>query len=638
MEGLLFDLETNALLDDVHTIHCGVVFDLGTGDLSEYGPDEVPELVSHLESADVLAGHNICGYDMLVLEKLHGYDVHQHHYLDTRSMSRVLFPGSAKTSVLKTMDFAFRRKHGDDALPANMIGIHSLKAWSYRLRLGAEGKTEHPGDYSKWSPELQAYCVRDVRSNVRLLAHFLAKGWPEDVFYVESKMAYHLYHQELTGIGFNEDAAIKLMVDLVDKRSELGRKLCEVFPPITVADGKPITPKRDMVCRKYKEGEPGYFPPRVKGVSYQKYKLQEFNPASTQHIAKRLIGTYGWEPQSFTPGGQPEVTADILRDLPWPEALQCADYQTIKHILGYISEGAQAWLKLVKDGRIHGRVQATGAITHRSSHSNPNMANVPKPGKPYGEECRSLFTAGGGSIPEDYSLVGCDASSLQLSIYAHFVARFDGGELAKILGDGGDPHEYMREASGIYIRDNQKTATYAKWFGAGKYKLGTIVLNDWREALEQGLTTKPVPPLKRAAALGAKLDASMRNNMEGYKEMTRACEKAGKRGYVIGFDGRHIPVPSARLALVTLLQGNEAVVMKHSYILACERLHDEIKIGLARPVLWIHDEFQFAVTPGHAQTVGRILSEAITATGEDLGLRLKLGAKFKVGKTWAETH
>lgn len=640
MEGLLFDLETDGLLDTVTKIHCGVVLDLETGKLYEYSSEkgQILLLIEHLKTAETLAGQNICGYDMIVLEKLYDYDVHRHRYLDTRSMSRVLFPGSPKTSVLRSQDFAFRRKHGDDALPAELIGVHSLKAWSYRLRLGAEGKMDYTGGWEKWTPEMQEYCVGDVRATGHLLAHLLKKGWPEEVFHIESKMVYHLHHQEQDGVGFNEDAAIKLMIDLVAKRAELGRKLCETFPPITVPDGKPVTPKRNTVCRKYKEGEAGWFPPQVKGVSYQKHKLQEFNPASTQHIAKRLIDKHGWEPQAFTPGGQPEVTADILRDLPWDEAQQCADYQILKHILGYISEGKQAWLKLVKDGRIHGRVHATGAVTHRASHVKPNMANVPKTGKPYGEECRALFKAGGGSIPEDYVLVGCDAASLQLSIYAHFVARYDDGELARLIVDDGDPHEYMRKASGLFLRENQKTLTYAKWFSAGKYKLGTIVLFDWRQALEQGLTNKPVPGLNRAAALGAKVDASLQRNMRGYKRMARDCEKVGKRGYVIGLDGRRIPVPSVRLALVTLLQGNEAVVMKHAYILACDRLHDEIKIGLARPVLWIHDEFQWAVTPGHAETVGRVLSGCITATGESLGLRLKLGAKYKVGKNWAETH
>ena len=196
----------------------------------------------------------------------------------------------------------------------------------------------------------------------------------------------------------------------------------------------------------------------------------------------------------------------------------------------------------------------------------------------------------------------------------------------------------MRKASGLFTRTRQKTLTYATWFGAGFPKQGAIVIQDHRDALVAGLTAEPVPSMSEAPRLGKAANARMRKNMQGYAEMLQACETAGSRGWIKGLDGRRIPVPSKRLALLTLLQGNEAVIMKHAYVLACERLQDEIRIGLARPALWVHDEFQWATTPGHAEVVGRVLTQSITDTGAKLGLRLRLGAEYKVGETWAETH
>jgi hypothetical protein len=236
-------------------------------------------------------------------------------------------------------------------------------------------------------------------------------------------------------------------------------------------------------------------------------------------------------------------------------------------------------------------------------------------------------------------MVGCDASSLQLSIYAHYVARYDNGVLAALCEDeDGDPHAFMQKASGLYYRENQKTLTYATWFGAAHYKQGTIVLADWRQANEEGLEDEPAPGLKSAAKLGVAVNARMLTNMKGFIEMHTSCAIAAQRGYIVALDGRHIPVDQERLALLTLLQGNEAVIMKHAYVLAYEQLSATIKLGMAHPVLWIHDEFQWAAEPSHAENVGKVLAACITQAGTDLGLRLKLGAKYKVGKSWADTH
>jgi DNA polymerase I-like protein with 3'-5' exonuclease and polymerase domains len=239
----------------------------------------------------------------------------------------------------------------------------------------------------------------------------------------------------------------------------------------------------------------------------------------------------------------------------------------------------------------------------------------------------------------DYVLVGADASALQLAIYAHYVAPFDEGFLAAMCEDpDGDPHTYMQEAAGLYFRDSSKTLTYARWFGAQEYKLGTIVLADWRRAVEEGLTDKPAPGLSAAEGLGAAALENLSANMTGFADITEKIEKRSKRGFVFGLDGRQIPVSSARLALVSLLQGNEAVVMKLAYCTAGHALRGHIAEYTAFPSLWVHDEFQWACHPKVAHHVGRTLVQSITDAGIALNLRLKLSGDYKVGATWEETH
>jgi len=190
----------------------------------------------------------------------------------------------------------------------------------------------------------------------------------------------------------------------------------------------------------------------------------------------------------------------------------------------------------------------------------------------------------------------------------------------------------------LLTRDTQKTLTYATWFGAQAYKQGTIIIDDFRLAKELGLYDGEIPSLKEAAALGKKVNTRMRKRMAGYEELLEALKIAGDRRYIKGLDGRVIPVSQKRLALLTLLQGNEAVVMKHAYVLAADTLEWRFGAGLWSFVLWVHDEFQVASAPEIADQVGAILVDAIVAAGDNLGLRLKLGAKWKKGETWADTH
>jgi hypothetical protein len=635
MRSALFDLETDGLLDVVTKVHCGVIYDLDTNEVFEYGPNEIPALIERIRHYDVLAGHNLCGFDMIVLEKLYDYDVLQHKYLDTLAMSRTIFPGSNFTTPLRLMDVIFTRKHGPQTgLLSGHHGRHTLKAWSIRLQLGEKGKKDYDGGWEKWSPEMQEYCKYDVLANVELLRHFLKKGWAHEIFYVESELAYWMHHQQEHGVRFNEDAAMRLNAELAQKRLELDVALQKTFPPIMVPNGKPKIAKVDRVCRKYKEGEPGWFPPRKKGETYQLWKEQTFLPTSGPQVAKRLKDMFGWEPQTFTDGGRPRVTDDILRDLPYPEAQQIADYLIIQRIIGYINEGKKAWLDLVKDGRIHGRVLPTGATTTRAAHTSPNMAQVPSSKKPYGAECRALFLPDEGHV-----LVGADASSLQLAIYAHFVAMHDGGALAALCEDpDGDPHEYMREASGLWYRHNQKNLTYGTFFGAGTYKQGLLVLTDWAEALREGKTDKPLPSLSECGKLGAEVNRKMHRRMKGYAGITKDCEKAANRGKITLLDGHPLKVDQQRMVLVTLLQGNEAAIMKGAYLKSVHALQDLINPGLARPLLWIHDEFQWSCEPRYAEEVGETLCDAITQSGTDLGLKLKLGAEYKIGASWGETH
>ena len=59
-----FDLESNGLLDTIHTIWCIVCREVDTGEVRQFGPSEIQGALELLSAADEIIGHNIINYDI----------------------------------------------------------------------------------------------------------------------------------------------------------------------------------------------------------------------------------------------------------------------------------------------------------------------------------------------------------------------------------------------------------------------------------------------------------------------------------------------------------------------------------------------------------------------------------------------
>lgn len=605
MTRLAFDIEGDNLLDKATTVHCIVMQDIDTGLQSSFSGPGIAVGLGFLGKATELWGHNIVDYDLPLLKKLYGFEYTGGVY-DTLRGSRQAYPGDE----LGKRDFILVRR---GQMPSKVQRKpHSLEAWGYRLQMP---KGEHT-DFSVFTLAMLDYCQQDVRLLVRLIEHLL-KRTSKAIIGIETQVAQILFEQSQTGVGFDELAAAELAGSLSARREVLTQELRALYPPWFVKDG----PAKVSKVNNNKRGI-------VKGAEYQNIKMIEFNPASGEHISRVLQKHRGWKPHDFTDGGLPKTEEKILSDLPWPECRLMVEYQKIKKLLGYISEGEMAWLRLVRGGSLHGRVHATGTVTNRMSHVEPNLGQVPKVGKPFGRECRSLFVARPG-----YVLVGADASGLQLRMMAHYLAPYDEGAFARVIENDEDVHLYMQTDTGLFMRDNKKTSNYAWLFGAGHYKLGTIAIFDMQQAYEAGVFPGPVPKLSRAVSIGKRVkDGLIRKLRMGAMEAN--LKRAADRGWLRGLDGREIPVLSQHKALNTLLMGGEAVVMKHALL----RVDPQIRALGARMVLNVHDEWQAEARPENAEQVGQTMVQAIRDTGAAFGLRCRLDGKYKIGTNWAETH
>lgn len=700
MTILIADIETDGLLEEVSIIHSVVYEDFETGVVTSCNDHgyEAPEADRHLtiaegleelRVADKVVYHNGIKYDIPVQHKLHGWEA-EGEVEDTLVMSRLIW------SNIKDGDMGrVKRK----TMPGKFIGSHSLEAWGYRLkrwkgdyakeraqrlkdkheRMGLPAPTKEEITahvWGTWNAEMQDYCVQDVAVTADLYRRILAKNYSQEALDLEHATAEVCAQLERNGFPFNEEKAAALYGTLAGKRAKLEMKLQETFGTWVESLGE-YTPKGPNSAHGHwgtvhYEDEGGMevdLPEEAftqkgnirkkwlddngvrkvfTGATFTKIKFVTFNPASRYHIANRLKNLYGWEPTEFTPSGDPKIDETVLEGLDYPTAPLLNEYFLVQKRLGQLAEGNQAWLKVVRDGKIHGSINPNGAVTGRATHSFPNVAQVPKvkvkkfkKGEEpegfipleedgdkvegivtglaggYGYECRSLFT-----VPEGWTQVGTDMSGLELRCLSHFMARWDDGEYGRIVLEG-DVHTANQAAAGLSTRDQAKTFAYAYLYGAGDAKLGSISGGGAKE--------------------GKRLRANFQAKLPALGKLSDAVKKKAKSGSLGGLDKRQLHVRSSHSALNTLLQSAGALLCKRWIVLMDKRLRERgFKHGWDGDyafLAWVHDELQIAArTEEIAKEIGELSNECAREAGELFNFRLLLEADYKIGSDWAWCH
>lgn len=611
--AVLFDIETNALdINDITTIHTIVIYDFTDGEYHHYPLDKVPKGVEHLKRADLVIGHNIIDYDIPAVQKFYP-EFKPKMVRDTLVWARLVYP-----EIWEIDEKLVRQGRLDKSLK----GRHSLEAYGQRLGEHKDdfGKTT---DWQQWSPEMEEYCEQDVRTNLALYKKLKSKDIAKEALDLEQDVQRIISRQIKNGFWFDVDGAEKLYAQLLKRQRELEEELIEAF-------GTWIEPDGTEKTSKVNNSRYGL----TKGCRYQKIKYIEFNPKSRVHIYKRLIDKYGWEPKEFTDSGQPKVSETILGKLPYPEAEKISEYLIVSKLVGYVAEGQSAWLKLVEDDhRIHGYVNPIGTVTGRMTHSNPNVAQVPAAGKPYGEECRELFKPRPG-----WKLVGCDASGLELRCLAHYMAKYDNGKYAKVLLEG-DIHTENQKAAGLPKRKQAKRFIYAFLYGAGDELLGEITVTD--EELKEAKAKGGAEAVKRLKQKhGKRLRSKFLKKTPALKELKNKVELVAKhRGTLKGLDGRHLQVRAIYSSLNTLLQSAGALVMKKALVIMDNDMQEKYTPGIDYEFVGnIHDEVQIECRPEIAEDIGGMARMGIVKAGEEFGFRCPLDGEYDIGDSWKETH
>ena len=551
----ILDIETNGLLNEATNVHCIVAYDIDGKKPYVFKGDECrARFPNFARNVSQFIMHNGLSFDAPMLNKLCGTEIKDNSILDTLILSQLFNP--------------------------MRDGGHSLESWGERFEF-PKGSIEN---FDYYTEDMLEYCKQDVNITYKLYNYLKEEGskFSKRSIDLEHRIRKIINDQENFGFYLDIPYATTFMASLQDRSQNIYNQLQEVFPPIVTTgrvhkrSGKPL---KDII--------------------------EPFNPASRKQIGERLM-ELGWEPTKKTDKGNVIVDEDVLSTIDMDEAKLISEYLLLQKRHTQIA----SWVEAVEtDGRVHGRVLTLRTVTGRMAHTSPNMAQVPAVYSPFGKECRSCWTV---QNPETHSLVGTDASGLELRGLAHFMD--DQNFVNEILN--GDVHTANQKMAGLQNRDQAKTFIYALMYGAGAAKIGLIVGGD--------------------SKTGENLISKFMSNMPKFNLLKKKLTEASESGMIRGLDGRLLHIRSPHASLNTLIQGSGAVICKQWLVQMIDKIQES---GVdAKLVASVHDEYQFEVANADTEKFGEITNTAIKEVQDIYDLKCPLDSEFKIGKNWAETH
>lgn len=600
MTFMTFDIEADGLLDEATQIHCISV----AADFEE--PKcytDVSEALRELQYADTIIGHNIITYDLPLLKKLCNWEpkITQKIY-DTFPISKILWPDITEKDM----------KLG---IPKKYWGRYGLRAFGYRLKMN-KGEMD---SFAEYTEDMAEYCNQDVRITSELFKRIYKRYETETdswhgAIALELDFARVAHEMERIGIYFNMESALKLEETLVNDRASALEKVGNLVPPkITELKTPEYWVCPETLTRYKRKSDASASVRKHLTPGPKRTKEEKFNPMSRQQVADFLISK-GWEPTNTTPTGKPRVDEGTLLAIEGiPEAHVLAELYRIQKILAMLSEGKEAWLKLTDGERIHPHLNTIGAVSGRTSCARPNLQQVPSARLPYGKECRQLFSA-----PRGYSIVGCDAKSLEVRCFAHYMSKYDSGEFGRevIQGD-------IHQANADMMRCDRQTAKntfFALIYGASPKKISKM-LDITVDAAADLVNTL----FDKRPAMG--------HLINGIKRL------ASTRGYLRGLDGRQLFPRSEHSSVNLLIQAAGACVSKQATVNMWNDIRkNHMGCHGVKIVGFIHDEILMEAPTEMGEVVLDMAIKAFKKTTDQFKLRCPMDGEGSIGESWYEVH
>lgn len=428
-----------------------------------------------LTEADVLIGHNICRFDIPVVEQLLGIKI-KAKLVDTLALSWYLYPS--------------RLKHG-------------LEEW------GEEVGVKKP-EIDNWEnlsqEEYENRCCEDVKINVAIWNKFYRYlmeiyGSDKEIWKLLDYLSFKMYCARL-----QEDSRWKLDVEYTEKaKAELEElqeqkviELSKAMPqvPIIQIKSKPkVFINKDGSYSKHGMNwialltEKG-LPPTYDGEVEIIKGYEEGNPNSTDQV-KNWLYSLGWEPETFKTvknkktGESREVPQinlehgagicpSIKKLFPKEPNLELLEgLGVLQHRIGILN----GFLRDNENGYL--KAQISG-FTNTLRVKHKTIVNLPKVNLLYAKAVRGSLIA-----DEGFELCGSDMSALEDKLKQHYIYPLDPEYVKEMQKEGYDPHlslalsdgaiteiqmeEYTSGISKVIkpVRDTYKTVNYSAQYGAG---------------------------------------------------------------------------------------------------------------------------------------------------------------------------
>ena len=625
------DLEADGLLDEATRVWCGVFKDLSTKEVVKFKPDDVEEMLTYLDTVDVLIMHNGIGYDLPLLKKLYGYEF-KGQVVDTLLMSRLQKPSRGLPPNC----------------PNKRAGPHSVEAWGYRV---GRGKPEH-NDWANFSEDMLHRCTEDVEIQELIFKELKKEGkgynW-RDAHKLTFKLFEILGEQERYGWLVDQPymhKSIKLLTHMMDR---VDRVLSDKLPMRIEVDHpkkdgeygyvkKPYTKagKYQAHVQKWLDNNELDWPLGYIGGPFTRITFRRTNLNSNAETKDFLLGA-GWIPDSWNTNDDGERTSPKLsHDDPFLGIQGGVGRLVARRVQArHRRSQIEGWLKLVReDGRVSARVTGL-AETGRAKHAG--VVNVPGGDSFFGKQMRRCFIA-----EEGYVLVGCDSAGNQ---NRQLAARVGDDAFTEVLinGDkkkGTSIHQVnqkaIKDVAGFDVSYAQsKTLNYAFLFGASDNKLGATVGGGKEE--------------------GAKIREALLSVAAGFQELVDSLTKewkshARKRpnkwggveyydGWITGLDGRPIFIKSEHMILVYTLQSDEAIHMTAAYCMLSKRLAKKFRKGDDyRIICFYHDEYTIECKAEIAEEVAKIAEQCIVDAGKFYKIKCAHQGESAIGNNWWDIH
>jgi DNA polymerase I len=545
---------------------------VSNGEVTHSYPKELAKLVGEsLQTRDLLFMQNHV-VDVFMLKK-HGCDLSSNNIFDTMLAHHLI--DENENHGLGDM---VKKYFGDEYKKEFWGKYESIEAAPEDERLIYECKDGY------YTYKLGMMFVEQLRGKEALLSHV-------------TKLQQALFETEVRGVKVN--------VELIRETKQTMGAEIESYLPRLASEFRDHTVlfelnkwQEELNKRKTEKGKLGV-------------KRPEFSFTSDKQIKWLVYDALQCPVTEKTKTGQPSTSYETLEALSetYSELKTLVEYKGAKTVYSTFVEGM---LDRVDNNRIYPRFNVNGTTTGRISHSNPNLANIPRDGV-----IRSFF------IPDDgYCLIGADFSQLEVIVEANLTKD---SNLVRIINEGVSKHDITSEGLGIG-RDQAKTLNFALQYGAGTYKVSKIL----------GVSHKDAQDIFRRYW-------ELYSGVKTLKDET--CRLLSEHGYITNLFGRtrHFSKPQndfekgkqERVAYNFLIQGVGADLCNKAFY----EYHSRLKLTSKGQTQWsVHDEILAQVKPEYAEEEKVTLVKTMTELTQFIGFEFPLQAKSYGPLTaWAKT-